>query len=151
MPKYFSTKNSLTSVSQSYQPYCLVYQFQSFEEASNFIAVWFKELKHNPTEFTQDLPALLDGACDYREEIIKKSQASNPEQPLDGINDLTILMKCIKDFGEFKQPNESVCIPTKDDYLFHFTLKLLEHCCVNDRIQNIIPRVIMNNLAIKLS
>jgi len=28
---------------------------------------------------------------------------------------------------------------------------LLEHCCTNDRIQNIIPRVIMNNLAIKLS
>ena len=60
-------------------------------------------------------------------------------------------MKCIKDFGLFKQSNESVCEPTQDDYLLHFTLKLLEHCCVNDRIQNIIPRVIMNNLAIKLS
>jgi hypothetical protein len=94
---------------------------------------------------------LIDAACDYREEIRGKAAKSNPEQPLDGINDQTILMKCIKDFGLFKQPNESVCIPTKDDYLFHLTLKLLEYCCTNDRIQNIIPRVIMNNLAIKLS
>ena len=107
-------------------------------------------MKHNPTEFTQDLPALLDLAVEYRDEILKKAKDSNPEQPLDGIIDQTILMMGIKDFGFFKQPNESV-IPTKDDYLFHLTLMLLEHCCTNDRIQNIIPRVIMNNLAIKLS
>ena len=42
-------------------------------------------------------------------------------------------------------------MPTKNDYVFHLFFKLLQHCCVNDRIQNIIPRVIMNNMAIKLS
>jgi hypothetical protein len=46
------------------------FQFHTFEEASNFTAIWFKELKHNPTEFTSDWPAILDKGCSYREELL---------------------------------------------------------------------------------
>lgn len=74
MPKCSTTKNLSTNVSLTFQfiYLSLVFQFHTFEEASNFIGIWFKELKHNPTEFTQDWPALLDKGCQYREELLKK-------------------------------------------------------------------------------
>jgi deoxyribodipyrimidine photolyase len=36
------------------------FQFKSYEEAGKFIVQWIKELKHNPTEFAQDFPALIE-------------------------------------------------------------------------------------------
>lgn len=61
-----------------------------------------------------------------------------------------IMSKCIKDHGNFSNPNQEASAPTQDDYIFHLTFCMLEYCCINERIQNIIPRVILNNLAIKL-
>jgi hypothetical protein len=40
--------------------------------------------------------------------------------------------------------------PTKDDYIFHLTFGLLQECCQNDKVPAIVPRIILNNLAIKM-
>jgi hypothetical protein len=40
--------------------------------------------------------------------------------------------------------------PTKDDYIFHLTFGLLQECCQADKIPAIVPRILMNNLAIKM-
>lgn len=36
---------------------------KSFEEAAKFIQDWIKVLKHNATEFANDLPGVLELAC----------------------------------------------------------------------------------------
>ena len=56
--------------------------------------------------------------------------------------------QCIRDYGMFK--NEKGQSPTIDDYIFHFTFGMLEACCLNEEIPTIIPRILLNNLAIKL-
>ena len=131
----------------------IVFTFKTFQEASDWIKSWFREKKHNPTEFTQDLPALIDKGLDYRTELIEKHK-QNPEQVFIP-NDL-IMASCIKDYGMFKNcaeiagKIESVQIPTPDDYVFHMTFCLLKQCCLNEGIPAIIPRVLLNNLALKL-
>lgn len=112
------------------------------------MSIWFKEMKHNPTEFTSDWPALMDRGCEYREELLKKAQA-NPENADAIVNDDFIMSKCIKNYGVFAS-DQPGATPTADDYFFHLTLGMLEHTCINDRLQNTIPRVILNNLVIKM-
>ncbi len=57
------------------------FQFKSYAEAGKFIVQWIKDLKHNPTEFAQDFPALIEKGQEYREEILAKSkkESQNPE------------------------------------------------------------------------
>lgn len=106
--------------------------------------IWYKELKHNPTDFAQDFPALIDRGLQYREELLSKNPEKFPEN--------LIMAKGIMNYGAFenlrKQDDKST--PTKDDYLFHMTFCLLEATCIDDRIQMLIPRIILNNLAIRM-
>jgi len=44
------------------------YQHKNFKEAVAWIVKWFKELKHNTTDFTAEYPALIDCGTDYRKE-----------------------------------------------------------------------------------
>lgn len=41
-------------------------------------------------------------------------------------------------------------MPTESDYVLHFSFMILKECCLNDRVPAIIPRVLLNNIAIKL-
>ena len=75
----------------------IVFTFRTFEEAADWIKTWIKDKKHNPTEFTQDLPALMDKGLDYRKELIEKRK-QNPELP----NIDLIMASCIDDYGLFK-------------------------------------------------
>lgn len=52
--------------------------FQDLNEAGKFMVKWFRELKHNPTEFTSDLPALLEKGLEYRNDVVAK-MAENPK------------------------------------------------------------------------
>lgn len=42
-------------------------------------------------------------------------------------------------------------MPTESDYIFHLSLGLLAECCMNDDVNAILPRIILNNLAIKIN
>ena len=48
------------------------FSFSTFEEATEWIQKWYKEMKHNATEFTSDFPALIDSGTDYRSEKLTK-------------------------------------------------------------------------------
>lgn len=110
--------------------------------------------KHNVTEFAQDYPALIDKGLCYREELLANKDVANPESTK-VISDGPIMAKCIKDFGIFSKKSEKNPelqeIASKDDYVFHLTFGLLKECCRKDNMIPIIPRIIMNNIAMKLN
>lgn len=41
-------------------------------------------------------------------------------------------------------------MPTESDYILHLSFCLLRECCLHERIPAIIPRMLLNNIAIKL-
>ena len=41
-------------------------------------------------------------------------------------------------------------MPTESDYILHFSFMVLKECCLNEKVPAIIPRVMLNNIAIKL-
>ena len=65
------------------------------------------------------------------------------------------MMKCILNYGMFA----TTCVsdgkvsvkPNSNDYVIHFILGLLESSSLNQQISPIIPRVILNILAMKLN
>jgi len=59
--------------------------------------------------------------------------------------------QCCIDFGLFQNLSTEAADPTEDDYVLHFSLNLLKECCLNEKVPPIIPRMLLNNLAIKIS
>lgn len=98
MRKSFTAKSSSTTVSTDFLlthlPVSSVFSLQTFRDAANWIVTWIRDNSHNPTEFTQDLPALIDLARDYRKELLQ-----NPEKAKGSSN--LIMGMCITDFGHF--------------------------------------------------
>ena len=39
---------------------------------------------------------------------------------------------------------------TESDFIVNLSLNLMEACCLNERIPNLISRIIMNNLALQI-
>jgi len=76
----------------------------TYSEATEWIVKWIKEKGHNPTEFTQDLPALLEKGLEFREELLKR-ELENPENAKTFPTGL-IMTNCIKDFGLFADISE---------------------------------------------
>ena len=93
------------------------------------------------------MPALIEKGLDYRKELLAK-KAENPEVT---IPTTAIMSKCVFDFGDFSHVTGSEGKPNETDYVFHLSLKLLAACCANQSIPIIIPRVLLNNLAIQMS
>lgn len=123
--------------------------FQDIAEAGQFMVRWFRDLKHNPTEFTADLPALLEKGLEYRNDVVAK-MAENPNVAA-GLGK-TVMSQCIIDYGMFQEielqnPEDR---PNEHDYLLHLVLNVLLETCGNDRTPTILPRIILNNLAMKL-
>lgn len=93
------------------------------------------------------MPALLEKGLEYRKELLDK-KAENPESqhPV-----TTIMAMGVFDFGDFSYVSDLNASPNESDYIFHLSFKLLAACCANESIPIIIPRVLLNNLAIKMS
>lgn len=111
---------------------------------------WIKDKGHNPTEFTQDLPALVDLGRDFRKELLAKA-SQNPEQRKTNASSDLIMGMCVHDYGMFSKVSEQGVAPTESDYTLHFSLCLLRECCLHEKIPALIPRMLLNNIAIKLS
>jgi hypothetical protein len=112
---------------------------------------WFKVLKHNPTEFVGNLDGLLAKGLEYRAETLQKL---NETPNLLDAQGNTIMSMCIKDHGYFKgicdNPEEGK-LPNEHDYFLHLIFGLLIESCSNDSIPSLVPRIILNNLAINIS
>lgn len=89
---------------------------------------------------------MIEKGLEYRDELLEKHKENLETLP----NDM-ILAQCITDYGIFKNlKDDKPEKPTKDDYIFHFTFGLLQECCSLDKVPAIVPRIILNNLAIKM-
>jgi hypothetical protein len=70
------------------------------------------------------------------------------------------MAQCIVDFGHFQQIEVSSgrlsadqnkpTMPTESDYIIHMSLCMLASCCSNSDISAIIPRIILNNIALMI-
>lgn len=82
------------------------YEFTTYQQATEWILKWYKEMKHNTTEFTNEFPALIDTGTDYRSEKLAKLKAAtddadnNPEE-LSKFPKEQLMSQCIVDFGMF--------------------------------------------------
>lgn len=62
------------------------------------------------------------------------------------------MAQCVIDYGQFIDASEGeIGVPTEADYIVHFTFCALRECCQNLAVPAIIPRVLLNNLALKIS
>jgi hypothetical protein len=130
------------------------FSFKNFAEARVWLGRWFKVLRHNPTEFTADLPALLDRGLEHRAELLAKVQA-DPAAAGTVMGPSPLMSQCILDHGIFADAvaaqNPEHERPTIHDYVLHLSLGLLVETCTGGDIPAIVPRIILNNLAIKLN
>lgn len=115
-------------------------------------------MKHNTTEFTTEFPALIDSGTDYRAEKLAKLQ-TNPEQvDLASLGKSQIMAQCIIDYGSFNEievaagrvSTDKKQMPTESDYIIHMSLCMLASCCSNSDVSAIIPRIILNNIALMI-
>jgi len=112
------------------------------------VVTWFRDRNHNPTEFTQDLPELIELGKKYRLELIQKF-AQNPERMQTYPHHL-IMAQGIFNFGMFAHRSEQNIAPNESDYVIHLSFMILRECCLNDKVPSILPRILLNNIALKL-
>lgn len=114
--------------------------FCSFPKAAGYIEDWIRTKKNNATDFTNDLPAILDRAKLIRR-VLLHIRAQNPE-----------LGQFKADLDECEVKNVQKLIYTSDlcgseeDYLFYFILNLIESCCVRPEVPLIVIRIAWNHL-----
>lgn len=111
-------------------------QFTSFNKAAGFVEDWIRNKKNNATEFTNDLPAILERGKAVRKVLIRlrmqrkelekasetelKKQSFEVELDQNGaplnpeVKNVSSLIYCRKLYD------------TEDDYVFHYTLNFLE-------------------------
>jgi hypothetical protein len=94
------------------------------------------------------LPALYELGVNYRNELLAKHK-QNPETK--GAASKLLMASCISDYGIFDHLSEKDQIPSENDYIFHLSFGLLKECCLHEKIPPIIPRMLLNNIAIKIS
>ena len=103
------------------------YNFSSFNKAAEFIEDWIRVKKNNPLLFKDDFLAILQRGLLVRKML---SQLKTKE---DKVTD------------ENSEQNDNIfskeLYPCEDDYIFYFTLNLIEACSARPKM----PIVIIKN------
>jgi hypothetical protein len=116
--------------------------FPSFAKAAGYIEDWIRTKKNNPTDFTNDLPAILERAKLVRKVLVYIRQ-QNPEG--------NALHKADVDM-ESEVKGVHKLIYTKDlyenegDYLYYFLINMMESCCVRNEVPLVVIRIMWNHL-----
>jgi len=116
--------------------------FCSFAKAAGYIEDWIRTKKHNATDFTNDLPAILERGKLVRK-VLVHIRKQNPEIPTHLKDDVEI---------ESEVKNVSKLIYTKDlyeteaDYLYYFLMNLVECCSVRPEVPLVVIRIAWNHL-----
>lgn len=98
-------------------------KFTSFEQAAAFIEDWIRVKKHNSTDFTSDFPAVLERGKQIRSLLLKMNTQE--------VGHLILTKK--------------MCT-TEHEYVFYFTVQLLEYCCLKSEVPLLVNRVLVNTL-----
>jgi len=114
-------------------------------KASGFVEDWIRTKKNNPTDFSNDFPAVLKRGLLVRK-IILHLRGGNPIPKKDKSGQVID--------PEVKYVHQ--LIYTKDlydnenDYVFYFTINLLEACSLRYNIPVLVIRIALNHLGFML-
>jgi hypothetical protein len=116
--------------------------FCSFGKAAGYIEDWIRTKKNNPTEFTNDLPAIIDRAKLIRRVLLyvrslKPTVKGNIKPDIETEQEVKNVHKLIY---------TSDLYPTEGDYLFYFLLNLIESCCARVEVPLLVIRIAWNQL-----
>ena len=119
--------------------------FCSFSKAAGFIEDWIRTKKNNSTDFTNDFPALLERGKNTRAILLYlRTDATTGKSKLITNADGNPLHPEVKNVHQLIYTKE--LYETEDDYVFYFTINLLEHCCVRNEVPLIVIRIAWNHL-----
>lgn len=117
--------------------------FGSFNKAAGYVEDWIRTKKHNATDFTNDLPAVLERGKAIRSIVFKlRGGTSRCELNKNGAL-VTPEIRNVQQLIFTKNVYE-----TADEYVFHFTMALLEACCSRDQVPLLVIRITINHLGI---
>lgn len=114
--------------------------FSSFIKAAGFIEDWIRTKKNNPTDFSNDFPAVLKRGLLIRKILIHLRKGVQPTKDKNG----AILEPEVKYVHQLIFTKE--LYPTEDDYIFYFTINLLEACSIRYNVPVLIIRIALNHL-----
>lgn len=117
--------------------------FCSFSKAAGFIEDWIRTKKNNATDFTTDFPALLERGKSVRTILIHLRESgaiksTNKQTNKDG----ALINPEIKNVQQLIFSKE--LYETEDDYVFYFTINLVEHCCLRPEVPLLVIRIAWN-------
>jgi hypothetical protein len=116
--------------------------FCSFPKAAGFIEDWIRTKKNNATDFTNDLPAILERGKLVRK-VLLHVRSQNPTGDSDMKPDIDMESE-VKNVS--KLIYTSALYDSEGDYLFYFILNLIESCCARNEVPLIVIRIAWNHL-----
>jgi hypothetical protein len=119
--------------------------FSSFPKAAGFIEDWIRTKKNNSTDFTNDFPALLERGKNIRAILMHlRTDAITGRSKLITNDEGFPLHPEVKNVHQLIYTKE--LFGSEDDYVFYFTINLLEHCCIRPEVPLIVIRIAWNHL-----
>ena len=116
--------------------------FTTFIKAAGFIEDWIRTKKNNPTDFANDFPAVLNRGLLIRKILLHLRKDTNGQLAKD--KNGAVLNPEVKQVQQLIFSNE--LYPTEDDYIFYFTISLLEACSVRFNVPVLVIRIALNHL-----
>ena len=115
--------------------------FTTYIKAAGFIEDWIRTKKNNPTDFANDFPAVLNRGLLIRKILLHLRKDAGPIKKDKGGAPLN---------PEVKQVHQLIfsqeLYATEDDYIFYFTISLIEACSVRFNVPVLVIRIALNHL-----
>ena len=119
--------------------------FSSFPKAAGFIEDWIRTKKNNSTDFTNDFPALLERGKNIRAILmhLRTDETTGRSKLINNAEGFPLHPE-VKNVHQLIYTKDLYC--SEDDYVFYFTINLLEHCCIRLEVPLIVIRIAWNHL-----
>ena len=116
--------------------------FASYPKAASFIEDWIRTKKNNPTDFANDFPAVLNRGVLIRKILLhmRKEEGGALVKDSNG----AILNPEVRQVHQLIFTKE--LYETEDDYVFYFTIDLLEACSIRYNVPVLVIRIALNHL-----
>jgi len=121
--------------------------FSSYLKAASFIEDWIRTKKNNPTDFANDYPAVINRGLLIRKILLylRKDTGGLPLKDANG----AILHPETRQVHQLIFTRELYA--SEDDYLFFFTINLLEACSIRYNVPVLVIRIALNHLGFMIA
>lgn len=115
-------------------------KFSSFHRAAGFIEDWIRTKRHNATDYTNDFPAVIDRGKHIRQVLVK--MRGGPTCPLNQNGaPVNPEVRNVQQLIFTKNLYDS-----EEEYVFYFSMQLLEACCIKQEVPQLVIRIMINTL-----